>query len=163
MKYELEVLAALTQYKYPNTRLIVDATGISERKVQMVIKSLMSDLGIRIEKKSINHSFYFFIKSWGCFESGSFLKEHLEQIDLVKAKSERLKKNKKSTELVSLADKKAYFDSVKIKNYKESLRLEGISPSSLSLNVDSEQLQETKEALLSFYSKKALMQVDYAR
>lgn len=155
MKYELEVLAAITQYQYPNVKLIVNATGISERKVQLVIKSLSSDLGMEFEKNAHANSFYFSIKSWGLFESGSVLRERLDNFDLIKAKAQRLASKKGRNQLKTLADKEAYYESVKWQNYKDSMRLEGIDTSSLKLLPGERDLQQAKEELLQFYAEKA--------
>lgn len=69
MKYELDVLAALVQLAEPTTKDIVAATGISERKVQNVIKRLQVDLEMSIEKVKKGRSIVYTIKSWGIFES----------------------------------------------------------------------------------------------
>ncbi len=87
MKYEFEVLAALVQFKHVNTKVIVNSTGISERKVQSVLKDLHSNLGICIKKRREKNSFYFFIESWGVFETGSSIIERLYKLDLAKAKA----------------------------------------------------------------------------
>ena len=162
MKYELEVLAAITQYQYPNIKLIVNATGISERKVQLVIKSLYAEMGMELEKHPHGNSFYFSIKSWGLFESGSALRERLDNLDLVKAKAQRLRAKKRSVNLKTLADKEAYYESVKWKNYRDSMRLEGIDTSSLKPISNSKDLQQAKEELLQFYAEKAKRRVGYA-
>ncbi|BAX54800.1 hypothetical protein PDPUS_2_00214 [Photobacterium damselae subsp. piscicida] len=63
MKYELLVLAAMTRLESPNTQAIVVATGISERKVQSVVKSLVENLGLDIERKRQGRTFRFAINS----------------------------------------------------------------------------------------------------
>ncbi len=71
MKYEFEVLAAIVLFKHVNIKVIVNSTGISERKIQSVIKDLYLNLGICIERRREKNSIYFFIESWGTFETGS--------------------------------------------------------------------------------------------
>lgn len=156
MKYEFDILAALVQFKHANTQVIVNATGISERKVQSVLKDLHSTLGICIKKKREKNSVYFFIESWGVFETGSSIIDRLYQLDLVKAKAQRIaSKNQRKGKLRSLSDKVEYSNSVKLKNYNESLRLEGIRPKELVLSANKEQLQNKRDELLKYYSQRA--------
>ena len=44
-------LSALVQFKHVSTEVIVNATDISERKIQSVLKDLHLNPGIRIKKK----------------------------------------------------------------------------------------------------------------
>ncbi|CAM4020075.1 hypothetical protein VA7868_03331 [Vibrio aerogenes CECT 7868] len=164
MKYEFEILAALIQYKYPNIKLIANATGISERKVQSVIHTLTTELGLGIEKvteKAADDPIsYLHVRSWGIFESGNALKKQLISLDLVKAKSARLETMKKrKTALGSFPEKKAYSDAVKVQNYQESMRLEGIHPASFSPEQDKQQLKRKREALIKLYTTKAQEQL----
>lgn len=115
MDYELDVLAALVQLPEPTTQDIVAATGISERKVQNVMKALQSDLKIIINVEKDGRSIHYSVTSWGVFESGNIVEKELA--------SRPLNKCKKSTSGLS---KSAFYDSVKMSNYKESSRLEGI-------------------------------------
>jgi hypothetical protein len=80
MKYELLVLAAMTRLESPNTQAIVAATGISERKVQSVVNSLIENLGLNIERKRQGRTFHFSINSWGVFESGKAIQsQHFKE------------------------------------------------------------------------------------
>ena len=156
MKYEFEVLAVLVQFKHVNTKVIVNSTGISERKVQSVLKDLHSNLGICIKKRREKNSFYFFIESWGAFETGSSIIERLYKLDLAKAKARRISsKNQRKRKLLSLSDKIEYSNSVKLKNYNESLRLEGISSKKPDLSANKKQLQDKRDELLKYYAKRA--------
>ncbi|WP_028305010.1 YhfG family protein [Oceanospirillum maris] len=156
MKYEFEVLAALVQFKHVNTKVIVNSTGISERKVQSVLKDLHSNLGICINKRREKNSFYFFVESWGAFETGSAIIERLHKLDLAEAKARRISsKNQRKRKLLSLSDKIEYSNSVKLKNYNESLRLEGISSKKPDLSGNKKQLQDKRDELLKYYAKRA--------
>ncbi len=52
-------------------------------------------------------------------------------------------------------DKIEYSNSVKLKNYNESLRLEGISPNKSILNTGKKELQNKRAELLKYYSQRA--------
>ncbi|MCE2593772.1 YhfG family protein [Motilimonas cestriensis] len=116
MKYELLVLAAMTRLESPNTQAIVAATGISERKVQSVVHSLVENLGLDIQRERQGRTFRFTINSWGVFESGQAIQSQLNAIDLVMP----------HRSLISTYEEKhAYFEKVKMNNFRESTRLEG--------------------------------------
>ncbi|KAB7690709.1 hypothetical protein GBN24_08010 [Plesiomonas shigelloides] len=123
MKYEMLVLAAMTRLHNPNTKAIVEATGISERKVQTVVNGLIDNLGMKIKRIPTGRTFTFSIESWGVFESGEQVRSRLTDIQLLHSERPRS----------SYAAKHAYFESVKMHNFKESMRLEGIEvePSAL--------------------------------
>ena len=141
MKYELLVLAAMTRLDAPNTQAIVAATGISERKVQSVVNSLVKNLGLNIQRERQGRTFRFSINSWGVFESGKAIQSQLNNIDLVIPKS---------STLASYEDKHAYFEQVKMDNFKESMRLEGHDiASDFDLSLDREQ---QRQILLNKYS-----------
>ena len=141
MKYELLVLAAKTRLEAPNTQAIVAATGISERKVQSVVNSLVKNLGLNIQRERQGRTFRFSINSWGVFESGKAIQSQLNNIDLVIPKS---------STLASYEDKHAYFEQVKMDNFKESMRLEGHDiASDFDLSLDREQ---QRQILLNKYS-----------
>lgn len=141
VKYELLVLAAMTRLDAPNTQAIVAATGISERKVQSVVNSLVKNLGLNIQRERQGRTFRFSINSWGVFESGKAIQSQLNNIDLVIPKS---------STLASYEDKHAYFEQVKMDNFKESMRLEGHDiASNFDLSLDREQ---QRQILLDKYS-----------
>ncbi|WP_239996725.1 YhfG family protein [Photobacterium phosphoreum] len=141
MKYELLVLAAMTRLDAPNTQAIVAATGISERKVQSVVNSLVKNLGLNIQRERQGRTFRFLINSWGVFESGKAIQSQLNNIDLVIPSS---------STLASYEDKHAYFEQVKMDNFKESMRLEGHDiASDFDLSLDKEQ---QRQILLDKYS-----------
>jgi hypothetical protein len=156
MKYEFEILATIVQFKHVNTKVIVNSTGISERKIKSVLKDLYLNLGICIERRREKNSIYFFIESWGAFETGSSIIERLYKLDLTKAKACRMaSKKQRRSKLLSLSDKIEYSNSVKFKNYNESLRLEGISPNKSILNTNKQELQNKRDELLKYYSQRA--------
>ncbi|WP_236798144.1 YhfG family protein [Aliivibrio fischeri] len=141
MKYELLVLAAMTRLESPNTQAIVAATGISERKVQSVVNSLVENLGLNIQRERQGRTFRFSINSWGVFESGTAIQSQLNNIDLVMPSNSMLS---------SYEEKHAYFEQVKMDNFRESMRLEGHDVASdfdLSLDRD-----EQRQMLLNKYS-----------
>ncbi|WP_236733963.1 YhfG family protein [Aliivibrio fischeri] len=141
MKYELLVLAAMTRLESPNTQAIVAATGISERKVQSVVNSLVENLGLNIQRERQGRTFRFSINSWGVFESGAAIQSQLNDIDLVMPSNSMLS---------SYEEKHAYFEQVKMDNFKESMRLEGHDiASDLDLSLDRE---EQRQMLLNKYS-----------
>ena len=141
MKYELLVLAAMTRLESPNTQAIVAATGISERKVQSVVNSLVEDLGLNIERERQGRTFRFSINNWGVFESGKAIQSQLNDIDLVMPSNSMVS---------SYKEKHAYFEQVKMNNFKESMRLEGHDiASDFDLSLDREQ---QRQVLLKKYS-----------
>ncbi|WP_254052606.1 YhfG family protein [Aliivibrio sp. EL58] len=141
MKYELLVLAAMTRLEAPNTQAIVAATGISERKVQSVVNSLVENLGLNIQRERQGRTFRFSISSWGVFESGKAIQSQLNDIDLVMPSNSMLS---------SYEEKHAYFEKVKMDNFKESMRLEGHDVASdFDLSLDREQ---QRQILLNKYS-----------
>ncbi|WP_236783522.1 YhfG family protein [Aliivibrio fischeri] len=141
MKYELLVLAAMTRLESPNTQAIVAATGISERKVQSVVNSLVENLGLNIQRERQGRTFRFSINSWGVFESGKAIQSQLNYIDLVMPSNSLLS---------SYEEKHAYFEQVKMDNFKESMRLEGHDvASNFDLSLDREQ---QRQILLNKYS-----------
>ena len=141
VKYELLVLAAMTRLDAPNTQAIVAATGISERKAQSVVNSLIKNLGVNIKRERQGRTFRFSINSWGDFEAGKDIQSQLNNIVLVIPKS---------STLASYEDKHAYFEQVKMDNFKESMRLEGHDiASDFDLSLDREQ---QRQILLDKYS-----------
>ncbi len=158
MKYELAVMAALTKLNHPNTRSIVEATGISERKVQQVLQILQQDLEVKINRIRDGKVSYFEVISWGIFESGQAINCKLSDLDLAKFKYSRQQekgirnqKNRK-TIMTTYNEKKHYFDSVKLKNYRESMRLEGINIVMNSLPETPKEQKNLKDKLIRKYS-----------
>ena len=122
MRYEFDVLAVMIEIEKPTTRKIVNLTGISERKVQSVIKSLCEDLEMKILRVKEGRTSYYSIIGWGVFESGLKLKEKL------KSRRDCMKKQvNKHKVIYTFSQKRDYFDKVKLINFKESMRLEGVS------------------------------------
>lgn len=158
MKYELAVMAALTKLEHPNTRSIVEATGISERKVQQVLQILQQDLEVKINCIRNGKASYFEVISWGIFESGQAINCKLTDLDLVKFKYSRQQekdirnqKNKK-TIMTTYNEKKHYFDRVKLKNYRDSMRLEGITVVMNSLPETQKGQENLRDQLIRKYS-----------
>lgn len=115
MKYELAVMAALTKLNHPNTRSIVEATGISERKVQQVLQILQQELEVKINRIRNGKASYFEVISWGIFESGQAINGKLISLDLAKFKYSRQQekdirnqKNRK-TIMTTYSEKKTLF------------------------------------------------------
>ena len=150
MKYELDVLAALSQLPQPTTQEIVAATGISERKVQSVIKDLQSDLKVGIDKIKKGRSVYYLVTDWGVFETAGLLKRTLATRPINKIKK-----------LGARGKKAAFYDSVKMSNYKESSRLEGISIQTEITSSDKKSIINTKQSLIEKYSKFKTMSIQH--
>ncbi|MDD9197619.1 YhfG family protein, partial [Aliivibrio sp. S3MY1] len=86
-------------------------------------------------------TFRFSINSWGVFESGKAIQSQLNDIDLVMPSNSMLS---------SYEEKHAYFEQVKMDNFKESMRLEGHDvASNFDLSLDREQ---QRQILLNKYS-----------
>ncbi|TVZ41860.1 uncharacterized protein DUF2559 [Alteromonadaceae bacterium 2753L.S.0a.02] len=142
MHYELEILAALSALPKPTTQDIVTKTGISERKVQNVIKTLSNDLLVDIKTIREGRTIRYTVVGWGVFESGSQLKKALKQ----RARRKTTKQNPKMT-------KSAFYDSVKMENFKESSRLEGVEVSDLVSPAKTiSAVQSKRTSLLKKYS-----------
>ncbi len=150
MKYELDVLAALSQLPQPTTQEIVAATGISERKVQSVIKDLQSDLKVGIDKIKKGRSVYYLVTDWGVFETAGLLKRTLATRPINKIKK-----------LGARGKKATFYDSVKMSNYKESSRLEGISIQTEITSSDKKSIINTKQSLIEKYSKFKTMSIQH--
>ena len=142
MNYEIEVLAALTQLPEPTTQEMASATGISERKVQTVIKTLQNDFKVDIKKVKQGRHIHYVITGWGVFESG----DHLKQV-LANRPTRSNRSNSKIT-------KSTFYESVKMSNYKESSRLEGISIEASKQPAFAKKTSSTtKRALVKKYSQ----------
>ncbi|AKH65720.1 MULTISPECIES: YhfG family protein [Photorhabdus] len=159
MKYELAVMAALAKLEHPNTRSIVEATGISERKVQQVLQILQQDLEVKINRIRNGKVSYFEVISWGIFESGQAINYKLSDLDLAKFKYSRQQekdirnqKNKK-TIMTTYNEKKHYFDRIKLKNYRDSMRLEGMSVVMSNLPATKEEQENLRKKLIRKYSE----------
>lgn len=146
MRYELDILAAIIKLPKPTTQKIVSVTGISERKVQNVIKTLQNDLCMSIKRVKDGRQVYFVISEWGAFESGGRLKDLLVNRNVGKAKNIR-------HDLERFSDKHKFYESVKMKNYSESIRLEGFSVSVYDIPKDKQSLTIVKRTLITKYSK----------
>ncbi|WP_445497076.1 YhfG family protein [Photorhabdus sp. SF281] len=158
MKYELVVMAALIKLEHPNTRSIVEATGISERKVQQVLQILQQDLEVKINRIRNGKARYFEVISWGIFESGQAINCKLSEVDLVKFKYSRQhekdirnQKNKR-TIMTTYNEKKHYFDRIKLKNYRDSMRLEGMNVVMNSLPETQKGQENLRDKLIRKYS-----------
>ncbi|WP_350305436.1 YhfG family protein [Photorhabdus viridis] len=158
MKYELAVMAALAKLEHPNTRSIVEATGISERKVQQVLQILQQDLEVKINCIRNGKVSYFEVISWGMFESGQAINYKLRDLDLAKFKYSRQQEkdiknqNNRKTIMTTYSEKKYYFDSVKLKNYRDSMRLEGMNIVMNSLPETPKEQKNLKDKLIRKYS-----------
>lgn len=153
MKSELDVLAVMLLAEQPNTKQIGIAAGMSEREVQDVIKSLTSDLGMDISRVRSENSSYYVIKSWGVFESGDTLKRQLRQRVLPNGKVlASTVEHAKPVLLTSFSEKHRYFEKVKIANFKESMRLEGLSVDVTHFPTEKTAISEMRTALIEKYS-----------
>ena len=141
MEYELDVLAALIYLPEPTTQSIAAATDISTRKVQIVLKALQLNLNIEIEKIKCGRNIHYRITNWGVFESGTLLKQSLS-----KRLSAKNKKHNIENKII------AYYDSIKLRNFQESSRLEGISIQIKHIRIDKKHISTAKHKLIKKYS-----------
>ncbi|CRY54198.1 MULTISPECIES: YhfG family protein [Yersinia] len=56
--------------------------------------------------------------------------------------------------MTSLAEKKQYFNRVKLENYRESMRLEGLSSSNQTLPMSKNERAKLKQSLVNKYAAK---------
>lgn len=146
MKYEFDILAAMLEIEKPTTRKIVELTGISERKVQGVIKSLCDDLEMNISRIKEGRTIYFMITGWGVFETGLKLKKKL------KSRNENKRKLTGSYKAIyTFTQKRKYFDKVKLVNFKESMRLEGIAINITKYPVKKNEITSMRNDLIKKY------------
>ncbi|WP_261373060.1 YhfG family protein [Yersinia bercovieri] len=57
--------------------------------------------------------------------------------------------------MTSLAEKKQYFDRVKLENYRQSMRLEGLSSSNQTLPTSKNERAKLKQSLMNKYASKS--------
>ncbi|APS28857.1 YhfG family protein [Pectobacterium brasiliense] len=157
MRYEMAVLAALVQEDSPNTHSIVTATGISERKVQDVLNTLQSTMDISISREKNGKRQALSISSWGVFGDGERLIEKLKNTDLSIFKQHRKITTKaspdktRSPRMVTLEEKRDYYNQVKLKNYRDSMRLEGFSVEDTPLPSDKQDREALRKNLIAMY------------
>lgn len=60
-----------------------------------------------------------------------------------------------ATVMTSLAEKKQYFDRVKLDNYRQSMRLEGLNSSNQTLPVSKNERAKLKQNLINKYAAKS--------
>ncbi|WP_261374138.1 YhfG family protein [Yersinia bercovieri] len=56
--------------------------------------------------------------------------------------------------MTSLAEKKQYFDRVKLENYRQSMRLEGLNSTNQTLPTSKNERAKLKQSLMSKYAAK---------
>ncbi|ELI8043443.1 TPA: hypothetical protein PXJ37_000979 [Yersinia enterocolitica] len=57
--------------------------------------------------------------------------------------------------MTSLAEKKQYFDRVKLENYRQSMRLEGLNSTNQTLPTSKKERAKLKQSLMSKYASKS--------
>ncbi|CNI52099.1 YhfG family protein [Yersinia bercovieri] len=57
--------------------------------------------------------------------------------------------------MTSLAEKKQYFDRVKLENYRQSMRLEGLNSTNQTLPTSKNERAKLKQSLMSKYAAKS--------
>lgn len=157
MRYEMAVLAALVQEHSPNTQSIITATGISERKVQEVLSALQSTMDIGITRVKHGRRQVLSISSWGVFGDGERLMDKLKNTDLSLFRQHRkiaakpLPSRSLSSRMVTLEEKRAYYNQVKLKNYRDSMRLEGFDIQDTPLPSDKQERERLRKQLIAMY------------
>ncbi|PWC18044.1 hypothetical protein DDT52_15355 [Brenneria roseae subsp. roseae] len=160
MRYEMAVLAALVQQDSPNTQSIVTSTGISERKVQEVLHVLQATMEIGIARVKNGKRQVLSITSWGVFGDGEHLVGKLKNTDLNAFKQDRQiipKVNSHSTHhprLATLEEKRRYYNEVKLKNYRDSMRLEGFDVKETHIPSDKQERETLRKNLIAMYKGK---------
>ncbi len=57
--------------------------------------------------------------------------------------------------MTSLAEKKQYFDRVKLENYRQSMRLEGLNSTNQTLPTSKNERAKLKQSLMNKYASKS--------
>lgn len=57
--------------------------------------------------------------------------------------------------MTSLAEKKQYFDRVKLENYRQSMRLEGLNSTNQTLPASKNERAKLKQSLMNKYTSKS--------
>ncbi|EKN3978555.1 hypothetical protein RSJ44_000425 [Yersinia enterocolitica] len=57
--------------------------------------------------------------------------------------------------MTSLAEKKQYFDRVKLENYRQSMRLEGLNSTNQTLPASKNERAKLKQSLMNKYASKS--------
>lgn len=130
MNYEMAVLAALVQLEKPTKPGISERTGISDQRVNQAIKNLREMLDVRITRVGSNKTGYYHIDGWGAFESGNKIARKARALELDIYKQDR------TVRYDANRLKTLYCDEVKLNNYRQSLRLEGLQPTSDAADLD---------------------------
>jgi hypothetical protein len=130
MNYEMAVLAALVQLEKPTKPGISQRTGISDQRVNQAIKNLREMLDVRITRVGSNKTGYYQIVGWGAFESGKKIARKARALELDSYKQDR------TVRYDANRLKKHYCDEVKLTNYRQSLRLEGLHSTSDAAGLD---------------------------
>ncbi|WP_261369090.1 YhfG family protein [Yersinia rohdei] len=60
-----------------------------------------------------------------------------------------------ATVMTSLAEKKQYFDRVKLDNYRQSMRLEGLNSTNQTLPTSKNERAKLKQSLINKYAAKS--------
>jgi hypothetical protein len=151
MKYELLVLAAIVRLENPVNKTIVEATGISARKLQTTLKLLRDDLGMIIERINNKRTGPLQISDWGVFESGKKLHHQLEKIEFNNCCDQ-------PTLIASLSfkEKQQYYETVKADNFRESSRLEGVELTTIDNPNSIKDTDQLMAAIIARYTKKSV-------
>jgi CRISPR/Cas system type I-B associated protein Csh2 (Cas7 group RAMP superfamily) len=146
MRDEMTVLAALIQIQKPSSQNVSEATGISQEKVQKTLHNITELFGVKFQHDRTNDIEKIIIIEWGVFESGEKLRKKLSKSQL-----------KKSTppKSISFKSKKNKYDIAKLKNYRASLKLEGIKSSEREIPSDKKERQHLRQSLLKKHTQLA--------
>jgi biotin operon repressor len=155
MNYEIAVLAALVQIDKPTRPKISKETGISAQRVNTAINQLRDILGIEVFWHGAKRTGFYFIESWGSFETGEKIRYKAYAVSLNCFKIDR-KINYDPALL-----KKHYARFIKRHNYNHSLKLEGFNPS--ETDVIPSQLSPSEQSSLRNELKKKYSKSEFAR
>ncbi|MGQ5288105.1 YhfG family protein [Pectobacterium actinidiae] len=111
------------------------------------------DINISREKNGKRQSLS--ISSWGVFGDGKRLIEKLKNTDLLIFKQHRkittkaLPNKTRSSRMVTLEEKRDYYNQVKLKNYRDSMRLEGFNVEDTPLPSDKQEREALRKNLIA--------------
>lgn len=151
MNYEMAVLAALVQLEKPTKPSITAKTGISDQRVNRALKNLREILGLEISRVGSNKTGHYQIDTWGAFESGKHIQRKALALDLDEYKQDRVIHYNKALL------KKLYADEIKLKNYRQSLGLEGFPAADAApylTHLSTEERHKLRDELKKKYSRR---------
>ncbi|AFR04657.1 MULTISPECIES: YhfG family protein [Pectobacterium] len=122
-----------------------------------MLNTLQSTMDISITRVKNGKRQVLSISSWSVFGDGERLIEKLKNIDLSIFKQHRkittkaLPNNTRPSLIVALEEKRDYYNQVKLKNYRDSMRLEGFNVEDTPLPPDKQERGALRKNLIAMY------------